>query len=358
LNLRKEQTTTSQVLLIVPYGTQLTAIGPEVGPDASAITWRQVRTADNQEGWVAVNISGEATVSTSAPTPVQVTTAVPWGKCLGGLGMGNPQPLTSGQLKIISDAKLEAFKTLTLPDPDQNTQLIAQLKKVRSDMFIVTRLFFSVDAKNKTKFSPQNFVDFVNNGLTACYQAGVRYFEVHNEPNLEVEGMYWNWASGAEFGSWLQQVLNILKPRFPDAKWGYPGLSPQPNVDAFLDGSAAAANACDWIGVHCYWQQPANQPPYPINGDNAGFYWRAKFKPRFPTKMLMLTEYSNNSPSVSYNNKGKQYGDYIKLLRSEPNVGAAFAFALNWPGQDQNLEGWELNGSATAIPGTFAAQFA
>jgi hypothetical protein len=358
LNLRKEQSTTSQVLLIVPYGTQLTAIGPEVGPDASAITWRQVRTADNQVGWVAVNISGEATVSTSAPAPVQVTTAVPWGKCLAGLGMGNPQPLTSGQLKIISAAKLEAFKTLTLPDPAENSQLIAQLRNVRSDMLIVTRLFFSVDVNSKTRFSPQNFVDFVNNGLTACYQAGVRYFEVHNEPNLDIEGMNWNWASGAEFGGWLQQVLNILKPRFPDAKWGYPGLSPQPNVDAFLDGSAAAANACDWIGMHCYWQQPANQPPYPINGDNAGTYWRAKFKPRFPAKLLMITEYSNNSVSVSYNDKGKQYGDYIKMLRAEPNIGAAFAFALNWPEQDKNLEGWELNGSATAIPGTFAAQFA
>ncbi len=32
--------------------------------------------------------------------------------------MGNPQPLTPGQLKLIGDAKLEAFKTLTLPDPD------------------------------------------------------------------------------------------------------------------------------------------------------------------------------------------------------------------------------------------------
>ena len=105
-------------------------------------------------------------------------------------------------------------------------------------MFIVTRLFFSVDAGSKTRFSPQNFVDFVMNGLTGCYQAGVRYFEVHNEPNLDIEGMSWNWANGAEFGSWLTQVINLLKPRFPEARWGYPGLSPQPNVDAFLDGSA------------------------------------------------------------------------------------------------------------------------
>jgi hypothetical protein len=225
-------------------------------------------------------------------------------------------------------------------------------------MFIVTRLFFSVDAGSKNKFSPQNFVDFVNTGLTACYQAGVRYFEVHNEPNLEIEGMNWNWASGADFGSWLQQVLNLLKPRFPDAKWGYPGLSPQPNVDAFLDGSAAAANACDWIGVHCYWQQPPHQPPFPVDGDNAGMYWRAKFKLRFPTTMLMITEFSNNSASVAAADKASQYANYLKALRTEPNIGAAFSFALNWPGQDNNREGWEFNGSETAIPGTFGALIA
>lgn len=353
LNLRKEQSSTSQVLVVVPPGTKLTAIGPEVGPDAKTITWRQVRTADNQLGWVAVKIGSDAMVSTTAPAPVQVINAAPWGKCLAGLGMGNPQPLTPSQLALIGKAKLEAFKTLTLPDPDENKQLIAQLKKIRSDMFIVTRLFFSVDVGSKSKFSPQNFVDFVNNGLTACYQAGVRYFEVHNEPNLEVEGMNWNWANGAEFGNWLQQVLSLLKPRFPDAKWGYPGLSPQPNVDAFLAGSAAAANACDWIGVHCYWQQPLNQPPYPINGDNAGYYWRAKFKPRFADKLLMITEFSNNSAGVSANDKANQYANYIKALRTEPNIGAAFAFALNWPGQDNNREGWEFNGSETAIPGSF-----
>ena len=41
--------------------------------------------------------------------------------------MGNPQPLTAGQLRLIGDAKLEAFKILTLPDPGLNQQLIGQL---------------------------------------------------------------------------------------------------------------------------------------------------------------------------------------------------------------------------------------
>ena len=84
-------------------------------------------------------------------------------------------------------------------------------------------------------------------------------------------------------------------------------------------------------------------------------YWRAKFKSRFPNKSLMITEFSNNSAAVSATDKASQYASDIKMLRTEPNVGAAFAFALNWPGQDHNREGWEFNGSETAIPGTFAA---
>jgi hypothetical protein len=55
---------------------------------------------------------------------------------------------------------------------------------------------------------------------------------------------------------------------------------------------------------------------------------------------------------VPPHDKGAQYADYIKLLRTELNLGAAFGFALNWPGQDRNKEGWE----GSAIPGAFLAQ--
>jgi len=50
--------------------------------------------------------------------------------------------------------------------------------------------------------------------------------------------------------------------------------------------------------------------------------------------------------------KGRQYARYFQLLRDEPNLGAAFAFALSWPGQDANREGWVLNRQVTAIPTT------
>ncbi len=351
LNLRQQQNATSQVVAVVPFGTHLTTIGPQVGPDANGWVWQQARTDDNQIGWIVVQIGSDTLVAASKPAPVQVASTVPWGKSLTGVVMANPQPLAPEELNAITDSKVEAVKVRGLVDRDQDKQMIAQLKQINPDMFIIAQLPFNADFSNKTLFSPQDFANFNLVDLTAFYASGVRYFEIGSEPNLAPNGMGWNWASGADFGKWFQQVLGILGPTFPEAKWGYPGLSPQLNVDAFLDGSATAANSADWIGVHCYWQQPAHQPPFPIDGDNAGFYWRAKFRPRFPGKMLMITEFSNNSPAVSPADKGAQYAQYYKTLRNEPNIGAAFSFALSWPGQDSNHEGW----AGTAIPTTVGA---
>jgi hypothetical protein len=218
-------------------------------------------------------------------------------------------------------------------------------------MFIVARLFFS--ANRGSKFTPEDFVKFVDNGITACTQMGIQYFEVHNEPNHPDEGMDWNWTNGAEFGTWLIKVLGILRQRFPQAKFGYPGLSPQPNVPTFLDGSASAIAQCDWLGVHNYWWSP-DQPPFPMTGDNAGMGWKY-YRTRFPDTLLMITEFSNNTEKVSDTDKGNQYAKYYSLLRNEPNLGAAFAFALNWPNQDGHKEGWVFNNGETQIANLVAA---
>ena len=350
LILRERSSRSSNPILGVPFRDHLTTIGPRVGPDAEGIEWQQVRTDTNQLGWVAAVISGAEMLS-SAPLNVVITSKVPWGKSLAGLGMGNPQPLTPTELAAIRKSNVESFKILTLPDRGENKTLINQLRQIRSDMFIVARLFFSVDFNSRARFNASDFVNFVNNGFEACYEAGVRYFELHNEPNLDIEGNSWNWANGAQFGDWLSQVIALLRQRHGDLQLGYPGLSPQPNVPDFLTGSATAIAQCDWIGVHSYWQQPANQPPWPIDGLNAGAFWRT-YRDRFPDKLLMITEFSNNSKDVSDSDKGNQYVQYYRMLRAEPNVGAAFAFALNWPGQDKNREGWVFNNGETQIVGT------
>jgi len=445
LALRVQANPASQLVVGLPYGQKLTAVGAEGTPDATGRAWQQVRTDAGQTGFVAARLGSERYLSTTeppAPYVVQVldapevraanglalrdrrdvnasvldraaigerltvytraeeggsawlwalsprgafgwvressggaafvnkvegaaptqpvsggpqptgpiaTTPWPFGKSLSGVGMGNPQPLTHGQLKIVEKSKIEAFKMLTLPHPPHNKELVEALKRIPTIKFVMARLFFPVDANSQFRFTPQIFVDTVINGAQAAYEAGVRWFEVHNEPNLSNEGMGWNWLNGGQFGSWLTQVINLLRPRLPGSFFGYPGLSPQPNVPDFLNTSASAIAACDWVGVHCYWQTMEGGD-YPMVADNAGMYWRG-FRDRYPDKLLMITEFSCNRPSISYADKGRHYARYYQLLRNERNMAAAFGFALNWPGQDVNQEGWENEQGETDIPG-------
>jgi hypothetical protein len=336
--------------------------GPvSVGSDV----WFQVRTQAGNVGWARSQGDGETYLSDKSPGSTPGVDVRPFGKCVTGIGIANPQPLTGEEVRAIAASRVEAVKVLSLPDPDQNKQLIQTLKNIRPDLFIAARLFFSVDFNNKAQFSPQAFVDTVGAGLDALSQAGVRYFEVHNEPNLKLEGLAWNWGNGAEFGNWFIQVLSLLRQRSPQGLFGFPGLSPQfsppdtpvlspeSDVNRFLDGAAPAIAQADWVGVHCYWQNDSDGQSGMLGGKD-GMFWK-QFRNRFPGKLLMITEFSNNSSAVDAATKGQQYARYFQLLRGEPNLGAAFAFALSWPGQDANHEGWVVNGQATAIPGTLSA---
>src|SRR5512135_26498 len=288
-------------------------------------TWLWIETPRNKVGWLRDKNGGAILVKPIEPGTPPIIDRRPFGKCLAGLGMGNPQPLTRSELDIIAKSKIEAFKILTLPDPGDTVQLIRSIANLPTIKFIAARLFFPVDTDSRTHFSPQNFVETVFQSTSAAYQAGVRYFEVHNEPNLENEGLGWNWRTGAEFGLWLSQVITFLRARFPEMQLGFPGLSPQPNVPDFLTGAQAAIEQCDWIGAHSYWQS-ADIGSYPMSALNAGMHWRI-YRDRFPGKLVMITEFSNNSSSVAAAEKGKQYARYYQTLRAEVNLGAAFSFA-------------------------------
>ena len=47
--------------------------------------------------------------------------------------------------------------------------------------------------------------------LVPFYSRGVRYFEVHNEPNLVPEGWTQSWSDGQSFGAWFLDVVNRLR---------------------------------------------------------------------------------------------------------------------------------------------------
>ncbi len=353
LSVFERRATSAAQLAKVQPNDQLIVYGRVLENDTP---WLWVRTSGSRYGWLLEkqdNITFVEWVSGATPPGPSSQPVWSFGKCLAGVGAANPQPMTPLEFAMLRESKVEAFKMLTLPDPDDTRRMIENLKRIPTLKLIVARLFFPVDLQTKTPFSPQVFVNTVLMGTQAAYQAGVRYFEVHNEPNLIQEGLDWNWKGGQAFGAWLTQVLALLRQRFPEIKLGFPGLSPQPNVPGFLDDASSAITECDWIGCHCYWQSP-DGGTYPMRGNNAGMYWR-QFRDRYPDKLIMITEFSNNHAGVDPREKGRQYARYFQLLRKEKNVGAAFAFAVSWPGQDNAREGWIREGQATGIAASVGA---
>ncbi len=242
-------------------------------------------------------------------------------------------------------ARIEAVKLLSSAAPED----VDRARQLDRSMFIMVRLF--VDFRNRS-VPPSDFARFVEFDMGRFYQKGVRYFEVHNEPNLVPEGQGRTWTNGREFADWFLRVKGALLPKFPDAKFGWPGLSPGPtilgiryNEDQFLRDAGKIVGQADFICCHCYWQNAAEQ-----NTRIGGLNYQ-KYREQYPDKPLFITEFSNPNPNEAMAAKGQQYQRYYQNLRNVPGLAAAFSFVVS-ASADFPHEVWRLeNQQLTAIPG-------
>ncbi len=283
-----------------------------------------------------------------APEPPSITTFAL------GVGMGNRVVPSPTEVAAIHDARLDAVKVLTLADPDENRAMIDILRQSLGDsIHVMARLFFDVDDENRRKFSPGAFVEFVKGAALALYEKGVRDYEVHNEPNLSYEGWGFNWPDGASFSNWYREVIGLLRGLMPEARFGFPGLSPGDTVlgvrqDAisFWQEARAAIQASDFICLHSYWHQERGY--WGMDNLTGGMSWRlcpANGKPR------VISEFSNNLRTISPTTKAAQYIQYAQMLRATGQVSAAYAFVLSWDGGGNlNNEAWVVDGHTTDIP--------
>src|SRR5690606_41207483 len=69
-----------------------------------------------------------------------------------------------------------------------------------SDMFVLVQISTRFDLR---PLSARTFVARVRENVRRFYEQGVRFFEVHDEPNLTVQGYGTSWRSGEEFGDWF-----------------------------------------------------------------------------------------------------------------------------------------------------------
>jgi hypothetical protein len=126
-------------------------------------------------------------------------------------------------------------------------------------------------------------------------------------------------------------VMSEYRKRFPNALFGFPGLSPGPSSDAagrlssevFSAQAAAVAQQADWVGLHSYWVNERELSDV-LLGQNF-----ARYRERFPEKLLFITEFGN--PAQPKSMIADQYNRYYAMLRHLPGLGGAFAYVVSTP---------------------------
>ncbi len=267
-----------------------------------------------------------------------------YGKCLVGVNGRADGPMADADYPVIQTARLEAVKLLSSARPEN----VDRLKQINQNMFIMVRLFAAFQGRTVRS---DEFASWVEGDVSQFYNRGVRYFEVHNEPNLQIEGWTYSWQDGKEFGNWFKDVAQRLKAKFPEAKFGYPGLSPGASISgqrldswAFLGQGDEAVRSADFLCCHCYWVSDADQV-----AATGGLVYE-EYRRRYPDKLLFITEFSNPTDNTDMATKGRQYVNYYNRLRTLPGMGAAFAFVLSASAYFP-YEAWRReDGTVTDVP--------
>lgn len=249
----------------------------------------------------------------------------PAGKALIGLHGRADGELQDADFDLVQRARVEAVKLLSYA----TMASVERLRAINPEVFILLRAF--VPFGEGRLITPQQFFEFTVNDVARIYDAdpAVRYIEIHNEPNLRGEGWGASWSDGRAFAAWFLQVLDLYRQRFPEAKLGFPGLSPGPTSEAggrldsevFLEQAEPAVQEADWVGVHAYWRSERE-----ITDEREG-YGFTRYRKRFPEKLLFITEFGN--PEQPKPVVAEQYARYYGALRKVPGLGAAFAYVAS-----------------------------
>lgn len=246
-------------------------------------------------------------------------------KCLVGAHGRAAGKITEADILQIKSAKLEALKV----NLGESIDTVNALREWNPALFFMVRVTTDFSG---AAVDTQAFLQEVESEVGRYYRAGIRYFELHANPNLQVEGWQRSWSDGGDFSVWIRAVARRLRDLYPDISLGFPGLSPgatvsgwRANSEEFLKDAEAGIHELDWCGVHCYWTDLFGMQA--IHGGRMFEYYRN----RFPDKLLMITEFYNASPGVPATTKAEEALTYFSSLRGESGIGAAFSFAISSP---------------------------
>jgi murein DD-endopeptidase MepM/ murein hydrolase activator NlpD len=256
--------------------------------------------------------------------------------------------------KAIRTARIEAVKLLVggneLSDIDAYRQAGVKIFHAR---------LYTEEPAHDTEMSAAKFVQVFSPAMQDYIARGVTSFEIHNEPNLTIEGYGVTWHSPQEFAAWFKQAVAGFRARFGRGiRLGFPGLSPGgpggPRVISdwdFLAGCRDAVTAADFLCVHTYWQSRVEMED--ING---GLRFLKEYHEKFPDKPIVISEFSNNGLEDAAE-KGKQYAVFYALCAQYSWIEAAYSFILSSPNDEFAKETWRTEeGIIRPVASTVAAR--
>lgn len=268
----------------------------------------------------------------------------PVGKCLIGLNARNDGKFEEADFEVVNISRLEAIKILS----NTSSSDVSRLRQINSSIFIMARLHYKL---GQEKVKPSEWTTRMQLDLERLYNLGVRYFEIHRSPNLQSEGWSYSWTSGEDFGRWWMDVVIILKDSFPQARYGFPGVSPGGQVEGqrfdaktFLEQSDPAIISADWVGANCFWVSEQQ-----MNSDDYGMFYRY-MRERYPDKLMFITEFGNVNGATNLKAKGKQYQIYYQHLREISGIGGAFSNIIHSSSGYDSMVWRNQDGSLSPIP--------
>ncbi|MFB0534232.1 MAG: hypothetical protein ACETWR_04540, partial [Anaerolineae bacterium] len=268
---------------------------------------------------------------------------------VGVHGRNDPwQKFEEFDYQIIERAGIEHVKMM-ISDEAANREVLnsavriyERLRGIKSDMDFVVRLDDPHHVNEGGHPSSQDFANRLAPIMTELHRACpyVVKFEVLNEPN------HWDriggWGPEADqardFSRWFLETYNRLKEACPWASLGFPGLA-LPHGD-FPDKDLGWAKVCrpaveraDWLGVHCYWQNPQPTDRNHLHPD-----WGLRFKAYqklFPDKIIEITEFGNSNGQnpeyrpVDRERIAQEYVEYYQELFKHRYINSAAAFIVS-----------------------------
>lgn len=242
---------------------------------------------------------------------------------------------TEEDFRVIRDARIEMVKLMEYTD----LSVLQRLRTEHPGIDFIVRIYEGARRPDP----PAEFVA-QHAASIASFQPYTTKFEILNEPNHEVEGWGGEGLNVAqEFNDWLLATLRILKQQFPWAAFGFPGLAPTlipsiPRNDLeWLGICTPSIQACDWLGVHCYWLSSDG-----VTSRDYGLRF-TQYHERFPTKTIHITEF-NDDPITNPFTRAENYARYYQAVAPYDYVASASAFLISSPDPNfQGLQWWNIN---------------